>query len=125
MGETAHRLPPSFPLPPSLPSQAHISTLKGLAPQKAMDVLKRAQVSYQNKKKKGYTWRSRPQGKLKAVNDLTSPLLTLPPSLSPSLPLQLQAVCFDVDSTVCAEEGIDILAEFLGQGQAVADLTAK
>jgi hypothetical protein len=30
-----------------------------------------------------------------------------------------------VDSTVCAEEGIDVLAEFLGQGQAVADLTAK
>ncbi|EWM28890.1 phosphoserine phosphatase [Nannochloropsis gaditana] len=36
-----------------------------------------------------------------------------------------QAVCFDVDSTVCAEEGIDVLAAFLGQGQAVADLTAK
>lgn len=36
-----------------------------------------------------------------------------------------QAVAFDVDSTVCAEEGIDVLADFLGQGEAVADLTAK
>jgi len=35
------------------------------------------------------------------------------------------AVAFDVDSTVCTEEGIDVLADFLGQGQAVADLTAK
>jgi len=33
------------------------------------------------------------------------------------------AVCFDVDSTVIAEEGIDVLAEFLGQGEAVAALT--
>ena len=36
-----------------------------------------------------------------------------------------QAVAFDVDSTVCAEEGIDVLADFLGQGEAVAELTAK
>ncbi|GAB5030332.1 phosphoserine phosphatase [Nannochloropsis oceanica] len=63
---------------PVRPLRAHISTHKGLAPQKAKDILKKA-----------------------------------------------QAVCFDVDSTVCAEEGIDVLAEFLGQGQAVADLTAK
>ncbi|CAB9526521.1 Phosphoserine phosphatase, chloroplastic [Seminavis robusta] len=35
------------------------------------------------------------------------------------------AVCFDVDSTVIAEEGIDVLAEFLGQGQAVAALTKQ
>jgi len=33
------------------------------------------------------------------------------------------AVCFDVDSTVINEEGIDVLAEFLGQGEAVAELT--
>lgn len=33
------------------------------------------------------------------------------------------AVCFDVDSTVIAEEGIDVLADFLGQGEAVAALT--
>jgi phosphoserine phosphatase len=35
------------------------------------------------------------------------------------------AVCFDVDSTVIAEEGIDVLAEFLGKGEEVAALTAK
>lgn len=35
------------------------------------------------------------------------------------------AVCFDVDSTVIAEEGIDTLAEYLGKGEAVAELTKK
>lgn len=35
------------------------------------------------------------------------------------------AVCFDVDSTVIAEEGIDVLAEFLGKGEAVAALTRQ
>ena len=34
------------------------------------------------------------------------------------------AVCFDVDSTVIDEEGIDVLADFLGKGKAVAELTA-
>lgn len=35
------------------------------------------------------------------------------------------AVCFDVDSTVIAEEGIDVLAAFLGKGEAVAALTRQ
>lgn len=35
------------------------------------------------------------------------------------------AVCFDVDSTVIAEEGIDILADYLGKGKEVAELTRK
>jgi len=35
------------------------------------------------------------------------------------------AVCFDVDSTVIQEEGIDVLAASLGKGQEVADFTAK
>ncbi|OEL14246.1 Phosphoserine phosphatase, chloroplastic [Dichanthelium oligosanthes] len=35
------------------------------------------------------------------------------------------AVCFDVDSTVCLEEGIDELADFCRAGQAVAQWTAK
>lgn len=35
------------------------------------------------------------------------------------------AVCFDVDSTVCVDEGIDELAEFCGAGKAVAEWTAK
>lgn len=33
------------------------------------------------------------------------------------------AVCFDVDSTVCRDEAIDELAEFCGVGQQVAELT--
>lgn len=35
------------------------------------------------------------------------------------------AVCFDVDSTVCLDEGIDELADFCGAGPAVAEWTAK
>lgn len=35
------------------------------------------------------------------------------------------AVCFDVDSTVCEEEGIDVLAEYCGAGQAVKEWTTK
>ena len=35
------------------------------------------------------------------------------------------AVCFDVDSTVITEEGIDVLAEFNGAGAAVAEWTVK
>lgn len=35
-----------------------------------------------------------------------------------------QAVCFDVDSTLCVDESIDELASFLGCGDAVAALTA-
>ncbi|GAV64412.1 HAD domain-containing protein [Cephalotus follicularis] len=34
-------------------------------------------------------------------------------------------VCFDVDSTVCVDEGIDELAEFCGAGKAVAEWTAR
>ncbi|XP_058084347.1 phosphoserine phosphatase, chloroplastic-like [Magnolia sinica] len=36
-----------------------------------------------------------------------------------------EAVCFDVDSTVCLDEGIDELAEFCGAGKAVAEWTAR
>ncbi|KAJ3675562.1 hypothetical protein LUZ60_004604 [Juncus effusus] len=35
------------------------------------------------------------------------------------------AVCFDVDSTVCLDEGIDELADFCGAGQAVAEWTKR
>ncbi|XP_062157473.1 phosphoserine phosphatase, chloroplastic-like [Alnus glutinosa] len=34
-------------------------------------------------------------------------------------------VCFDVDSTVCLDEGIDELAEFGGAGKAVAEWTSR
>lgn len=37
----------------------------------------------------------------------------------------MEAVCFDVDSTVCVDEGIDELAEFCGAGKAVAEWTAR
>ena len=37
---------------------------------------------------------------------------------------EADAVCFDVDSTVINEEGIDVLADFLGKGEEVAALTA-
>eukprot|EP01035_Chromulina_nebulosa_P037420 gene37420-50499_t len=37
--------------------------------------------------------------------------------------LNADAVCFDVDSTVIEEEGIDMLAEFKGAGEAVAEWT--
>ncbi|OQS06831.1 hypothetical protein THRCLA_01136 [Thraustotheca clavata] len=36
-----------------------------------------------------------------------------------------QAVCFDVDSTVISDEGIDVLAAHCGQGEAVAAWTSK
>ncbi|XP_047332196.1 phosphoserine phosphatase, chloroplastic [Impatiens glandulifera] len=36
-----------------------------------------------------------------------------------------EAVCFDVDSTVCIDEGIDELAEYCGAGKAVAEWTAR
>ncbi|CAL4979383.1 unnamed protein product [Urochloa decumbens] len=35
------------------------------------------------------------------------------------------AICFDVDSTVIQDEGIDELADFCGAGKAVAEWTAK
>lgn len=38
---------------------------------------------------------------------------------------RLDAVCFDVDSTVCKEEGIDVLAHYRGVGKAVGNLTNK
>jgi phosphoserine phosphatase len=34
-----------------------------------------------------------------------------------------QAVCFDVDSTVISDEGIDVLAASKGVGDAVAEMT--
>lgn len=35
---------------------------------------------------------------------------------------QCDAVCFDVDSTVIMEEGLDELARFLGKGEEIASL---
>ena len=38
---------------------------------------------------------------------------------------QVNAVCFDVDSTGCLEEGIDVLAEHCNAGDAVREWTTK
>jgi phosphoserine phosphatase len=35
------------------------------------------------------------------------------------------AVCFDVDSTVSMDEGIDVLAAFGGSGEEVAEMTKR
>nr|CDS32244.1 phosphoserine phosphatase [Hymenolepis microstoma] len=37
----------------------------------------------------------------------------------------VKAVCFDVDSTVCPDEGIDVLAEFCNKGEIIKQLTAQ
>ncbi|KAL9233212.1 hypothetical protein vseg_008236 [Gypsophila vaccaria] len=37
----------------------------------------------------------------------------------------VEAVCFDGDSTVCIDEGIDDFAEFCGAGKAVAEWTSR
>ena len=42
---------------------------------------------------------------------------------APELFRTAKAVCFDVDSTVIQDEGIDVLAGFAGVGEQVADLT--
>lgn len=51
------------------------------------------------------------------------PLGPLPLSVVRASLLSLDCVCFDVDSTVSAEEGIDVLAEHLGKGAAVRAYT--
>ncbi|GAB2251748.1 hypothetical protein Droror1_Dr00004595 [Drosera rotundifolia] len=50
---------------------------------------------------------------------------TLPSKEVLDLWRSVDAVCFDVDSTVCLDEGIDELAEFCGAGKAVAEWTLR
>lgn len=50
---------------------------------------------------------------------------TLPSKGELDLWRNAEAVCFDVDSTVCIDEGIDEFAEFCGAGKAVAEWTSK
>jgi hypothetical protein len=51
---------------------------------------------------------------------------TTPPSKLLDLISQgVDAVCFDVDSTLCPTEGIDELAAFLGVGEEVAAVTRE
>lgn len=35
---------------------------------------------------------------------------------------QVRAVCFDVDSTVCLDEGIDMLAAYCNKGELVSQM---
>lgn len=52
--------------------------------------------------------------------DLCSTMTTL--SQTKELFRRAEAVCFDVDSTVIREEGIDELAKFCGVGDAVTEM---
>ncbi|CAB9524155.1 3-phosphate dehydrogenase [Seminavis robusta] len=47
----------------------------------------------------------------------------VPASQVPKLWAQAQAVCFDVDCTITKQDALDDLANFLGKGQQVQDLT--
>ena len=59
-----------------------------------------------------------------------APLRPISPRRNPSAEVieliqSASAFCFDVDSTVCVDEGIDELAAFLGKGEEVAELTRR
>ncbi|CEG35819.1 phosphoserine phosphatase [Plasmopara halstedii] len=67
-----------------------------------------------------------------AATPQTRSLSVLKHFKSPTQPLtasdiwrSVGGVCFDVDSTVCMDEGIDVLAEHCGAGQAVKEWTSK
>eukprot|EP00808_Paulinella_micropora_P018856 g81782.t1 len=64
-------------------------------------------------------------GSLPVVSCLSYFLSSSPSEAVRNLWLNAQAVCFDVDSTVVTEEGIDVLAASCGAGQAVAEWTKK
>jgi hypothetical protein len=50
---------------------------------------------------------------------------TAPSSIVATMIRSADAFCFDVDSTVIEEEGIDTLANFKGAGEKVANLTNR
>uniref|UniRef100_A0A1D1YHR5 phosphoserine phosphatase n=2 Tax=Anthurium amnicola TaxID=1678845 RepID=A0A1D1YHR5_9ARAE len=79
-------------------------------------------------------WRVRSYNTLTMVASSVQPSKTMAPSqfdnILPSkealaIWCRADAVCFDVDSTVCLDEGIDELADFCGAGNAVAEWTAR
>uniref|UniRef100_A0A0X3PZ50 Phosphoserine phosphatase n=1 Tax=Schistocephalus solidus TaxID=70667 RepID=A0A0X3PZ50_SCHSO len=37
----------------------------------------------------------------------------------------VRAICFDVDSTVCTNDGLDALGQYMGKAQLIADITNK
>ncbi|KAI5075558.1 hypothetical protein GOP47_0009998 [Adiantum capillus-veneris] len=67
---------------------------------------------------------------MRASSTLPASISSPPPCPSPSQDTlgiwqAADAVCFDVDSTVCTDEGIDALGEFCGAGKAVAAWTSR
>jgi len=60
-----------------------------------------------------------------SASSSSTPLVGRNVALAMETLAKADAVCFDVDSTVIAEEGIDVLAEYLGKGEAVAALTRQ
>ncbi|CAN6363520.1 unnamed protein product [Urochloa humidicola] len=64
---------------------------------------------------------------LEASKDGSSAVLAkcLPSKDAIAMLRDADAICFDVDSTVILDEGIDELADFCGAGKAVAEWTAK
>ncbi|KAM0890780.1 hypothetical protein ACQ4PT_026860 [Festuca glaucescens] len=67
-----------------------------------------------------YTWPG-----CHAAPECLTPLCTFPSTEVIRTWCKADAVCFDVDSTVCLDEGIDELADFCGAGPAVAEWTSK
>mmetsp|Transcript_18357 Transcript_18357/g.20439 ORF Transcript_18357/g.20439 Transcript_18357/m.20439 type:complete len:285 (+) Transcript_18357:115-969(+) len=66
-----------------------------------------------------------------SASDIISSLSSSTPLVGTDIELAVtslanaDAVCFDVDSTVIQEEGIDVLADFLGKGEEVSALTKQ
>ncbi|KAE9556346.1 hypothetical protein FO519_000386 [Halicephalobus sp. NKZ332] len=60
---------------------------------------------------------------LKSFNGLTKTISTKPEPRIKQIWRNTDAVCFDVDSTVCRDEAIDELAAFLGKGEEVSACT--
>ena len=67
--------------------------------------------------------RASPTLTLKSFNGLTKTISTKPESRTKQIWRNADAVCFDVDSTVCRDEAIDELAKFLGKGEEVSACT--
>ncbi|MCO5551031.1 hypothetical protein L7F22_004527 [Adiantum nelumboides] len=67
---------------------------------------------------------------MRASSTLPASITSPPPCPSPSQDTfeiwqAADALCLDVDSTVCTDEGIDALGEFCGAGEAVAAWTSR
>ncbi|VDL85900.1 unnamed protein product [Schistocephalus solidus] len=61
-------------------------------------------------------------------SDLDTYLSTFPLSLTPGISMKsfhvknVRAICFDVDSTVCTNDGLDALGQYMGKAQLIADM---